>query len=74
MQNMSVMLKKTPVSDMTNHILPMIHQSLEANNSQLQVHLLIICVKDSLDIKQAKNSCVYNYHNLNVQFDMFNVY
>lgn len=36
MQNMSVMLKKTPVSDMTNHILPMIHQSLEANNSQLQ--------------------------------------
>lgn len=74
MQNMSVMLKKTPVSDMTNHILPMIHQSLEANNSQLQVHLLIICMKDSLDIKQAKNSCVYNYHNLNVQFDIFNVY
>lgn len=74
MQNMSVMLKKTPVSDMTNYILPMIHQSLEANNSQLQVHLLIICMKDSLDIKQAKNSCVYNYHNLNVQFDIFNVY
>lgn len=70
MQNMSVMLKKTPVSDMTNHILPMIHQSLEANNSQLQVHLLGICMKDSLDIKQAKTFCVYNYHQLIFSFNL----
>nr|XP_022321420.1 SCY1-like protein 2 [Crassostrea virginica] len=36
MQNMNVLLKKTPVNEMTNHILPMINQSLEADNSQLQ--------------------------------------
>ena len=40
MQNMNVLLKKTPVNDMTSHILPMINQSLEADNSQLQVLLV----------------------------------
>ena len=40
MQNMNVLLKKTPVNEMTNHILPMINQSLEADNSQLQVLLV----------------------------------
>ncbi|XP_061180862.1 SCY1-like protein 2 [Saccostrea echinata] len=36
MQNMKLLLKKTPKNEITNHILPMIHQSLEADNSQLQ--------------------------------------
>ncbi|XP_062616324.1 SCY1-like protein 2 isoform X2 [Saccostrea cucullata] len=36
MQNMKLLLKKTPKNEITSHILPMIHQSLEADNSQLQ--------------------------------------
>ena len=37
MQNMNLLLKKTPQSEIKNHVLPMIYQALEQNSPQLQV-------------------------------------
>jgi len=34
---MSLLLKKTPASDIRNHVLPMIARALEANQQQIQV-------------------------------------
>lgn len=36
MQNMNLLLKKTPQSEIKNHVLPMIYQALEQNSPQLQ--------------------------------------
>ncbi|KAJ8299631.1 hypothetical protein KUTeg_023691 [Tegillarca granosa] len=40
MQNMNLLLKKTPQADIRNHVLPMIHQALESDSPQLQPLLL----------------------------------
>ena len=36
---MNLLLKKTPQSEIKNHVLPMIYQALEQNSPQLQVSL-----------------------------------
>ncbi|CAG2195971.1 SCYL2 [Mytilus edulis] len=36
MQNMNLLLKKTPQSEIRNHVLPMIYQALDQNSPQLQ--------------------------------------
>ncbi|CAC5369637.1 SCYL2 [Mytilus coruscus] len=36
MQNMNLLLKKTPQSEIKNHVLPMIYQALDQNSPQLQ--------------------------------------
>ena len=37
LQNMELLLSKTPQSDVRNHVLPMLHHALESNTPQLQV-------------------------------------
>jgi len=37
LQNMSLLLNKTPPADIRNHVLPMIARALEANQQQIQV-------------------------------------
>ncbi|KAK3104032.1 hypothetical protein FSP39_023820 [Pinctada imbricata] len=60
MQNMNLLLKKTPQSDVRNHILPMIHQALEADNPQLQEMCLKVVptFADLIEFTALKNSIV----------------
>ena len=37
MQNMNLLLSKTPPSDICDHVLPMVYRALEANTPQIQV-------------------------------------
>ena len=39
LQNMSLLLNKTPPADIRNHVLPMIARALEANQQQIQVQI-----------------------------------
>ena len=40
MQNMNLLLSKTPPSDICDHVLPMVYRALEANTPQIQVRSL----------------------------------
>jgi len=42
LQNMSLLLNKTPPADIRNHVLPMIAQALEANQQQIQVQMSLL--------------------------------
>ena len=37
LQNMNLLLQKTPQNDIKNHVLPMVYRALEANTLQIQV-------------------------------------
>jgi len=37
MQNMNLLLKKTPAADIKAHVLPMIYRALESGSTQIQV-------------------------------------
>lgn len=60
MQNMSLLLKKTPASDIKTHVLPMIYRALESDNSQIQELCLSIIPTfvDMIDYSAIKNSIV----------------
>ncbi|KAL3842613.1 hypothetical protein ACJMK2_020606 [Sinanodonta woodiana] len=60
MQNMSLLLKKTPQADIKTHVLPMIFRSLEADTPQLQEMCLNIVptFADLIDYTSLKNSIV----------------
>ncbi|KAK3576147.1 hypothetical protein CHS0354_016306 [Potamilus streckersoni] len=60
MQNMSLLLKKTPQADIKTHVLPMIFRSLEADTPQLQEMCLKIIptFADLIDYTALKNSIV----------------
>ncbi|KAL4224685.1 SCY1-like protein 2 [Mactra antiquata] len=60
MQNMSILLKKTPSDAIKNHVLPMIHRGLETNNSQIQELCLSIIptFADLVDYSSLKNSII----------------
>lgn len=40
MQNMGLLLSKTPKSDIQTHVLPMIFRALEADSPQIQVQVI----------------------------------
>ncbi|XP_052802181.1 SCY1-like protein 2 isoform X2 [Mya arenaria] len=60
MQNMNLLLKKTPSSDIKTHVLPMIHRALESDTPQIQELCLSIIptFADLIDYASLKNSIV----------------
>ena len=37
MQNMNLLLKKTPAADVKTHVFPMIYKAIESNSPEIQV-------------------------------------
>ncbi|XP_033731107.1 SCY1-like protein 2 [Pecten maximus] len=60
MQNMNLLLKKTPQSEIKNHIIPMIHLCLEADSPQLQELCLSIVptFAELIEFSSLKNSII----------------
>ncbi|XP_021338936.1 SCY1-like protein 2 [Mizuhopecten yessoensis] len=60
MQNMNLLLKKTPQGEIKNHVIPMIHQCLEAASPQLQELCLSIVptFAELIEFSSLKNSII----------------
>ncbi|XP_069132809.1 SCY1-like protein 2 isoform X2 [Argopecten irradians] len=60
MQNMTLLLKKTPQSEIKNHVIPMIHLCLEAESPQLQELCLSIVptFAELIEFSSLKNSII----------------
>ena len=60
MQNMNILLKKTPQYEVKNYILPLIHASMESNSPQLQELCLTVVptVAQLIEFSSLKNSII----------------
>ncbi len=60
LQNMSLLLSKTPQTDIKNHVLPMVYRALESNTPQIQELTLNILptFASLLDYPSMKNAIV----------------